>query len=328
MALSRPFTTRLLNNCKNKPFSARLEHSRIYKHLQSSQNETTTNTIRKHGTSLGFNENGLIPQFMHLGMLTDRNLGKKLQDFKHITQADKEKQSHLLHHRFPPAIIVNSLDSILITVEDTKKLVKLVCVAKLRAKLKEIPDAQISYAEFVRICVEESYDENQGMKYARLLEEQGNVIIMGNIMFLRPDQVFKSIESLIPHSIIFPIDPRKKEFEELHVIKSSIDKEARAKVQRELFLGLGYLSLQTLLFMWLTFSLIGWHVMEPICFFVTSIHFAFAYRFFIKTSTEPSFKGYFNARFKTKQNKLMKNKNFDVNKYNKLCNLFGFPNLD
>ncbi|KAM7262419.1 hypothetical protein ACFE04_000102 [Oxalis oulophora] len=328
MALSRSFATRLLRSCKASPFSARLEHSRIYKHLQSSQNKTITNTIRKHESSLGFNANGFIHQFMHLGMLTDKNQAKKLQDFNNIAKGDKEKLSHFLRDKFPPAIIVKSHDSILVTVEDTKKLLRLACVAKLSAKLEEIKDAQISYSEFVRICVEESYDENQGMEFARLLEERGNVIIMGNIVFLRPDQVVKSIESLIPHSIVFPNDPRKNEFEELHVIKLSIDNEARAKVQRELYFGLSYLSLQTLWFMWLTFWLIDWDVMEPICFFVTSIHFALTYVFFLKTSTEPSFEGYYNRRFKTKQNKLIKSKNFDVNKYNELCNLFGVRNLD
>ncbi|KAM7264969.1 hypothetical protein ACFE04_002652 [Oxalis oulophora] len=328
MALARLFATRLQKNCKTSPFSARLEHSRIYKHLQSSENETTTNTIRKQESSPGFNENGYIRQFMHLGMLTDKNIAKKLQDFNNITKGDKEKQNHLLRDKFPPAIIVKPQDSILVTVDDTKNLLKLARVAKLRAKLEEIPDAQISYSEFVRICVEESYNKNQGMEFAKLLEERGNVIIMGNIVFLRPDQVAKSIEILIPHSIVLPNDPRKKEFEELHVIKLSIDKEARAMVQRELYFGLGYLSLQTLWFMWLTFWLIGWDVMEPMCFFLTSIHFALAYVFFLRTSTEPSFEGYFNRRFKTKQNKLMKRKNFDVKKYNKLCSLFGFPNLD
>ncbi|OWM76822.1 hypothetical protein CDL15_Pgr026334 [Punica granatum] len=83
--------------------------------------------------------------------------------------------------------------------------------------------------------------------------------------------------------------------------KSAIDRKARVQVLAELYCGLGFLVAQMLAFMRLTFWELTWDVMEPICFFVTSLHFALAYGFFLGTSTEPSFKGYFNQRFRTKQ---------------------------
>ncbi|PKI70324.1 hypothetical protein CRG98_009290 [Punica granatum] len=76
--------------------------------------------------------------------------------------------------------------------------------------------------------------------------------------------------------------------------KSAIDRKARVQVLAELYCGLGFLVAQMLAFMRLTFWELTWDVMEPICFFVTSLHFALAYGFFLGTSTEPSFKGYFN----------------------------------
>nr|VDD41062.1 unnamed protein product [Brassica oleracea] len=40
--------------------------------------------------------------------------------------------------------------------------------------------------------------------------------------------------------------------------------------------------LQTALFMWLTFWELTWDVMEPICFYVTSIYFMAGYSFFLQ----------------------------------------------
>lgn len=132
-------------------------------------------------------------------------------------------------------------------------------------------------------------------------------------------QVAKSIESLIYESIANPNDPRRKELEQMEKQKAMIDDKAKAQVRTELYFGLGFLTIQTLGFMRLTFWELSWDVMEPICFFVTSLNFAFAYLFFIRTSTEPTFQGYFHRRFMAKQERLMKTHNFDIRRYNDLC---------
>lgn len=132
-----------------------------------------------------------------------------------------------------------------------------------------------------------------------------------------------------------PNDPRRTELDEMEKQKGQIDKKAKTLVRRELYCGLGFLVAQTLGFMRLTFWELSWDVMEPICFFVTSLHFAMAYGFFLRTSTEPSFEGFFQRRFKAKQKKLMKVHNFDIEKYNQLRQAFypnfspsGLPNLE
>lgn len=100
--------------------------------------------------------------------------------------------------------------------------------------------------------------------------------------------------------------------------KAQIDKKAETLVRGELYCGLGFLIAQTLGFMRLTFWELSWDVMEPICFFVTSLHFALAYAFFLRTAREPSFEGFFQRRFRTKQQRLMKIHNFDIEKYSHL----------
>lgn len=138
------------------------------------------------------------------------------------------------------------------------------------------------------------------------------------ISCLRDFQVAKSMETIISQSIAAPSDPRRKELEQMEQQKAQIDKKAETLVRAELYCGLGFLVAQTLGFMRLTFWELSWDVMEPICFFVTSLHFALAYAFFLRTAREPSFEGFFQRRFRTKQQRLMKIHNFDIEKYNQL----------
>ena len=157
------------------------------------------------------------------------------------------------------------------------------------------------------------------------MEEVFGLINIWAYLFIGLLQVAKSMETLISQSIATPNDPRREELEQMEKQKSVIDQKAKTLVQGELYCGLGFLVLQTLGFMRLTFWELSWDVMEPICFFVTSLHFAGAYAFFLRTSKEPSFEGYFQRRFKAKQKQLMKTHNFDLEKYNNLCRAF-YPN--
>lgn len=105
--------------------------------------------------------------------------------------------------------------------------------------------------------------------------------------------------------------------------KVEIDKKADSLVRRELWLGLAYLVVQTAGFMRLTFWELSWDVMEPICFYVTSIYFMACYAFFLRTSKEPSFEGFFQSRFSSKQKRLMKLRNFDFDRYSELRKAFN-----
>ncbi|XVF63917.1 hypothetical protein PTKIN_Ptkin09bG0125000 [Pterospermum kingtungense] len=234
----------------------------------------------------------------------------------------------------PPADFTTGEPLAKISVGDARKLLRISQIEKLKAKLREIPKSSISYNEFAQICLEGCGNEAQALEFAETLDQSGNVIVLGNVVFLRPEQVAKSMETIISESVALPKDPRRKELEEMEKQKAQIDKKAKAVVRGELYCGLGFLVVQTLGFMRLTFWELSWDVMEPICFFVTSLHFALAYGFFLRTSTEPSFQGYFQRRFKAKQKKLMKLHGFDIEKYNKLRQTLypnfsnGWPNLE
>ncbi|KAF6149675.1 hypothetical protein GIB67_017408 [Kingdonia uniflora] len=206
-----------------------------------------------------------------------------------------------------------------ITVKDAKKLLRLAQLEMLKSTLRRIPKSSISHSEFVKICVQES-SEDQGLGLAKCLDDFGAVIVLGEKVFLRPEQVTRAIEGIIPLSIVHSNDPRRKELEKMEKVKTEIDKMADSMVRKELWSGLGFLVVQTAAFMRLTFWELSWDVMEPICFYVTSVYFMAGYAFFLRTAKEPSFEGFFGSRFSAKQKQLMKVHKFDMERFNELRN--------
>ncbi|KAK4751412.1 hypothetical protein SAY87_004894 [Trapa incisa] len=209
-----------------------------------------------------------------------------------------------------------------LSVVEARKLLKLACMERLKSKLRAISESSITYEQYLKICNQACENEDQAVELAKTMDETGNVIVLGNTVFLRPEQVAKSMEAILHQTIVMPDDPRRAELGSMEEEKSEIDSKARAQVRAELYCGLGFIVMQTLGFMRLTFWELSWDVMEPICFFVTSLHFTLAYWFFLRTSTEPSFEGYFGRRFRTKQMKLIRNRNFNIDRYNELRNFF------
>ncbi|GAB4847100.1 hypothetical protein Ancab_026110 [Ancistrocladus abbreviatus] len=206
-----------------------------------------------------------------------------------------------------------------LTVGDAKKLLRASQMEMVKAKLREIPKDWISYWEFVEICKESCWNsKEEGFDYAKMLEDASAVIVLGNAVCLRPEQVVKAIRDVMPRSLWNLNDPRRKELEEMEKQKTEIDQKAESLVRRELWCGLGYLVVQTAAFMRLTFWELSWDVMEPICFYVTSMYFMAGYSFFLRTSKEPSFEGFFQSRFASKQKRLFKTRNFDIHRYNEL----------
>ncbi|KAF7851581.1 hypothetical protein BT93_L3578 [Corymbia citriodora subsp. variegata] len=210
-----------------------------------------------------------------------------------------------------------------LTVQDARKILRFYQVEKVKARLRAIPESSISYGEFVRICVEECEEEGRGTEVAKTMDESGNVIVFGNVVLLSPEQVAEAVQSLICRSIPAPNDPRREELRQMEARKAAIDERARGQVRAELYCGLGLMTAQTLAFMRLTFWELSWDVMEPICFFTASLHFGAAYAFFLRTSREPSFEGFYRRRFETKQRKLFEAHGFDIGRYRELRSLFG-----
>lgn len=202
--------------------------------------------------------------------------------------------------------------------EEGRRLRKLVQMDSLIKRLRQIPHASISREEFLQICMESAGEEDAN-EVVKSLDESGQIIIVGDCVYLRPEQVARVMENILP----LLNDHHREELEEMKKQKAEIDAEAEKIVRRELWGGLGLMSLQTAYLMWLTFWKLSWDVMEPICFFVTSSYFLAGYAFFLTTSTDPTFENIFTVRFKNRQKRLMKTKNFNIERYKELRMLAG-----
>jgi len=73
-------------------------------------------------------------------------------------------------------------------VEEVRKVLKAAQMEMARSRLRSMEREWISYSEFLKVCCEIS-SLDQGLGIAKALDESGAVIVLGNVVFLRPDQV-------------------------------------------------------------------------------------------------------------------------------------------
>ncbi|KAJ7952960.1 Calcium uniporter, mitochondrial [Quillaja saponaria] len=313
MAFKKTLAERLFNITKS---TQRRTNSRISS--SSVQNRIPPSTS-KPSIAPDPGENGIFRRFLHKrAMLPSevRSLPVRENLIEKLRGIDIARSRVRLDGLSPPDEKSNVTQGL--TIQDARKLLTVAQLELVKSRLKEIQKSCIPYSEFFRICNESCSDPDQAVKIAKTLDESATVIILGNVVFLRPDQIAKAIQGLLPVHGAKPSGQRIAELEEMEKQKAAIDTKADSLVRRELWCGLGLLVTQTAAFMRLTFWELTWDVMEPICFYVTSMYFMAGYAFFLRTSKEPSFEGFYESRFSAKQKRLMKLHNFDIERYNEL----------
>ncbi|XP_020205888.1 calcium uniporter protein 2, mitochondrial isoform X2 [Cajanus cajan] len=80
-----------------------------------------------------------------------------------------------------------------VAVEDVRKVLRAAQIEAVKSKLRRIPQSCITYSELVRLCSENCSDEDQAMNVAKMLDDSASVIIIGDVVFLRPEQEFESL---------------------------------------------------------------------------------------------------------------------------------------
>lgn len=73
-----------------------------------------------------------------------------------------------------------------LTVKDAVKILKLEFI---KSRLRQVGEDRVSYSEFLEICSKECSSVDQAMEFAKMLDQSGSVIVLGNIVFLKPEQV-------------------------------------------------------------------------------------------------------------------------------------------
>ena len=105
------------------------------------------------------------------------------------------------------------------------------------------------------------------------------------------------------------------ELNRLQEKKEEIDRMAHKQVRRILWSGLGLTVAQVGLFFRLTFWEFSWDVMEPIAFFTTTAGIVVGYAYFLLTSNDPSYQDMRKRLFLSRQRKLFKKHDFDIDRY-------------
>ncbi|URD99305.1 hypothetical protein MUK42_31120 [Musa troglodytarum] len=281
-----------------------------------------TSLLRRLLPGSGADEPGLLRQFLqrrpffHAATTPPARLALPVGDGVMDRIREMNGSRIRLEGLLPPT--TKRTDDAAVSVAEARKVARAARMEVARARLRGTGRACLSYSEFSQVCREVAGGMEEGTGLGRALDESGAVIVFGDIVFVRPEMVTKAIESMIPPSLSSQSDPRSRELKAMEGKKTEIDVKAEALVKREMWCGLAFLALQTAGFMRLTFWELSWDVMEPICFYVTSLYFMVGYAFFLRTSRDPSFEGFFESRLAAKRKRLMKARNFDVNRFNEL----------
>lgn len=207
-----------------------------------------------------------------------------------------------------------------ISYAEAKKLLRLVNVEALKIKLGAERNEVVAYSELLDACqsigVARSADE--ATAFARVLDDAGVVLLFRDKVYLHPEKVVDLVRRAVPLALTAEDDPMREELKKLQAKKENIDVIAHQQVRRILWGGLGAAIVQVSLFFRLTFWEFSWDVMEPVTFFTTATGLVIGYAYFLFTSRDPTYQDLMKRLFLSRQRKLFKKYDFDVDRYKEL----------
>ncbi|EPS62124.1 hypothetical protein M569_12668, partial [Genlisea aurea] len=200
---------------------------------------------------------------------------------------------------------------------EARRFMRLVNVESLKEKLGAEDREVIPYAELLKACekIGVAKSPEEAAAFARVLDEAGVLLLFRDKVYLHPDKVVELIRRAVPLALLPEDDPSKTELKTLQEKKEQLDELAHKQVRRILWTGLGISVFQVGLFFRLTFWEFSWDVMEPIAFFTTTAGLVVGYAYFLFTSKDPTYQDMLKRLFLSRQRKLIKKHNFDVERY-------------
>ncbi|GAA0141393.1 hypothetical protein LIER_35385 [Lithospermum erythrorhizon] len=200
---------------------------------------------------------------------------------------------------------------------EAKRLMRLVNVEELKKKLGMDNREVIKYGELLEACKKMGLAKthSEATDFSRILDDAGVVLLFRDKVYLHPDKVVDLVRKAVPLSLLPEDDPNQDEMKQLHEKMEEIDMLAHKQVRRILWTGLGLSVIQVGLFFRLTFWEFSWDVMEPIAFFATATGILIGYAYFLFTSRDPTYQDFMKRLFLSRQRKLIKMHNFDVQRF-------------
>lgn len=198
MAFKKTLAQRLSNVYKTTGFS--ISASRISSSSMSPRKLVPPHPDDKIAPDPG--NNGIIRRFIHRRLIGTspatspdlRSLPTGESLIEKIREMDVNKSRIKLDGFLPPLEMRPEPEPEVttegnLTLADAKKLFKVSQLEMVKLRLKQTEKNCVSYPEFVQICSGISSSNDSGIELAKILDDSGTVLVLGNVVFLRPDQV-------------------------------------------------------------------------------------------------------------------------------------------
>ncbi|XP_068310528.1 calcium uniporter protein 6, mitochondrial-like [Pyrus communis] len=214
-----------------------------------------------------------------------------------------------------------------ISSSEAKRMMRLVNVEALKAKLGTEGKEAIPYSDLLEACqsIGVARSPEEAAAFARVLDEAGVIILFRDKVLLHPNRVVELVRKAVPLSLTPEDDPLWEELKQLQKKKEEIDVLAHKHVRRILWFGLGVVLTQLGLFFRLTYWDFSWDVVEPLAYFTTTSCIGIGYAYFLITSRDPTYQDLMKRLFIRRQRKLIKSHNFDVKKFKEIQRKCGIP---
>jgi len=189
MAFKKTLTQRLLSLTKIS--SQSLSNCRISSSSLQSRNPPTV-AKRDIAPEPGDSSNdGVFRRFLHKQAVFKSELrpphpGDSDGLLQKLREMDIARNRIRLDGLSPPEAATEELKS---TAEDVRKLLRATQLEAVKSKIRMIQQSCVTYSEFVEMCGENCSDQEQAKKIAKILDDSATVIILGDVVFLKPEQV-------------------------------------------------------------------------------------------------------------------------------------------
>ena len=199
MALKKTLAEKLFNISKISSqalTNCRITSSTVQNRISKKAEKATIAKAPDPGDGNGnVKGNGMFRRFLHKGAMVSpamRKLpmGEKLME--RLREFDISKDRIQLDGLSPNLTAKSAVPEVPeLSIQEAKKLLRVAQLEVVKTRLRETGKNWISYSELIRICGESCSDPEQGLQFAKLLDESGTVIVLGNVVVLRPEQVDK-----------------------------------------------------------------------------------------------------------------------------------------
>ncbi|MBA0793808.1 hypothetical protein Gohar_018191, partial [Gossypium harknessii] len=196
MALKKTLVEKLFNISKissQAVTNCRISSTTIQNRISKNAGKATAEMAPDPGDLKGAG-NGVFKRFLHKGSAVSpamRTLPRGKDLIEKLKEIDMSKDRIRLDGlNLNPVLtakpVVPEVTSL--SVQELKKLLRVGQLEAVKTRLMKTGKTWISYSDFIRICGESCSDPEQGLQFAKSLDESGNVIVLGNVVVLRPDQ--------------------------------------------------------------------------------------------------------------------------------------------